>query len=168
MSEYIRTTRECSVGQLHPELLQAIRNYFQEHKLGDLEAETLMCCETISRKKSVGKLVSWLNGKLDTTIYTGMLLTSQWLIWVHHGDQSGTLLNAADLKQIRAEFYISPITKDAGLEIVGYIGDAKSRIRGYIGMGADPAAQKFCEEVRQAIAKVNPPTKKGLFRWLTG
>jgi hypothetical protein len=168
MSEYIRTTRECSVSQLHPELLQAIQNYFQENGLGSLEAETLMCCETTSRKKSTGKMASWLSGALDTTIYTGTLLTSQWLIWVHHGDQSGTLLNAANLKQIRAEFYTSPITKDAGLEIVGYIGDAKARVRGYIGMGADPVAQKFCEKVRQAIAEANPPTKKGWFKWLTG
>jgi hypothetical protein len=162
MSEYIRTTRECSVRQLHPELLQAIGNYFQEHKLGALEAETLLCCETLSKKKSVGKITSWLSGNLDTTIYTGMLLTSQWLIWVHYGDQSGTRLNAADLKQIRAEFYTSPLTKDAGLEIVGYIEDAKTRVRGYVGMGADPVARKFCDEVKQAITRENPPTQKGL------
>jgi hypothetical protein len=169
MSEYIRTTRECSVSQLHPELLHAIGNYFQEHKLGALEAETLLCCETLSKKKSTSKLASWLSGNLDTTIYTGMLLTSQWLIWVHYGDQSGTRLNAANLEEIRAEFYTSPLTKDAGLEIFGYIGDVKNRVRGYIAMGADPAAQKFCDEVTQAINKVNPPpAKKGLFRWLSG
>ncbi len=169
MSEYIRTTRECSVTQLRPELLRAIQSYFQEHRLGYLEAEALLCCETISRKKSTGKLASWLSGTSDTTIYTGMLLTPEWLIWAHHGDQSGTLVNAANLKQIRAEVYNSPLTKDSGLEIAGYIGDAKNRVRGYIGMGTDPAAQKFCAEVIQAINKVNPPTtKKGLFRWLTG
>jgi hypothetical protein len=163
MSGYIRTTRECSVSQLHPELLHAIQNYFQEHKLGALEAETLMCCETISKKKPTSKMVSWLNGKSDTIIYTGMLLTSQWLIWVHHGDQSGTLLNAANLKQIRAEFYSSLFPKDVGLEIVGYIGDAKDRVRGYIGMGEDLVTQKFCEEVKRAITKANPPTKTALF-----
>ncbi len=169
MSEYTRTTRECSVKQLRPELLQAIQTYFQEHRLGVLEAEVLICCETLSRKKSTGKMASWLSGNPDVTIYTGMLLTSEWLIWVHHGDQSGTRLNAADLKQIRAEVYNSPLTKDSGLEIAGYIGDIKNRVRGYIGMGADPAAQKFCEEVIQAINKVHPPSaKRGLFRWLTG
>lgn len=168
MSEYTRTTRECSVDQLRPELLRAAQEYFQEQRLGDLKSEVLLCCETISMRKETGQLVSWLSGASDTTIYTGMLLTSDRLIWVHHGDQSGTLLNAADMKQIRTEFYISPFTKDASLEIVGYIGDTKSRMRGYIGMGTDLAAQKFCEEVRQAIDKVNPPTKKGLFGWLRG
>ncbi len=169
MSEYIRTTRECSVSQLHPELLQAIQNHFQEHRLGSLEAEMIMCCETISKKQSNSKLASWLSGNPDTTLYTGMLLTSQWLIWVHYGDQSGTRLNAADLKQIRAEVYTSRLTKDTGLEIAGYIRDAKAHVRGYIGMGAEPAAQKFCEKVIQMINEVHPPsTKKGLFRWLTG
>ncbi len=169
MSEYIRTTRECPLKQLHPDLLQAFQNYFLEQRLGSLEAEALMCCETISKKKDTEKKVSWLNGNFDVKIYTGMLLTSEWLIWVHHGDQSGILLNAANLKQIQAEFYTSPLTKDTGLEIFGYIGDSKNRIRGYIGMGTDPAAQKFCEKVIEAINKVNPPpAKKGLFRWFTG
>jgi len=168
MSEYIRTTRECYVSQLHPELLQEIRNYFQEHQLGALQPETLLCCETISKRKSVGRMISWLSGNSDTTVYTGMLLTPEQLIWVHHGDQSGTRLNAANLNQIRAEFTISLFMKDAGLEIVGYIGDANTRIRGYIGMEANLAAQKFCEEVKQAINKVNPPTRKNLFKWPAG
>ena len=157
MSEYNRTTRECSVSQLHAELRQAIQNYFQEHKLGSMDAETLMCCETISEKKSTSKLVSWLSGKSDTTIYTGMLLTSEWLIWVHHGDQSGTRLNAANLKLIQAEFYNSRITKDAGLHISGFPVGAKEGVRGQIGMGPEMATQKFCEEVMKAIAKANPP-----------
>jgi hypothetical protein len=168
MSEYVRTTRQCFVNQLHPELRQAIQKYFQEHELGDVQAETRMCCETISRKKNAGKTDSWLSGKPDTIIHTGMLLTSQFLIWAHYGDQSGTLVNGADLNQIRAESHTSLFTKDAGLEIVGYIGGARSRVRGYIGMGTEPAAQKFCEEVIQAIDKVNPPTKRSFFKWWPG
>ena len=168
MSEYVRTTRECSVNQLHPELLHAIRKYFQQQKLGHLEAETRRCCETISKKRNVSKTFAWLSSKPDTIIYTGMLLTPHSLIWVQHGNVSGTLLNAANLSEIRAEFYTPLFTNDAGLLIVGYIGNAKARVRGYIGMGADLAAQKFCQEVRQAINEVNPPTKKDLFRWRAG
>ncbi len=85
------------MSQLHPELRYAIRNYFQQHTLGDSIAETLRCCETISEKKSVSRLVSWLNVNSDTTIHTGILLTSQSLIWVRRGDRSGTLLTAASL-----------------------------------------------------------------------
>jgi hypothetical protein len=167
MSDYIRTTRECSVSELHPDLLQAIQSYFQEHALGNLQADVVMCCETISRKKSARKSVSWLDGKHDTIIYMGMLFTSRWLIWVHHGDQTGTRVNTASLNEIQAEFYIPLLTKDAGLKIVGFVGDNNTRINGYIGMGNDPAAQKFCEEVKQAILKANPPQKKDMFKWLS-
>jgi hypothetical protein len=168
MSDYDRITRECSVSQLCPELLQALRNYFQEHELGDLETETLRCYETISKKKSANKLVSWLNGQLDTAINVGILLTAGWLIWVRHGNQSGTLVTAANLKEIQVKVYASKITKDTGLEVYGHIGDSRGRVRGYLGIESELVAQKFCDEVKRAIYKVNPPTKKHLPRWLGG
>jgi hypothetical protein len=167
MSEYNRTTQECSVSQLHPRLLQAIQNYFQEHELGELQAETLLCCQTISKKKNPDKAGSRLNEKPDATLYSGILLTSQRLIWVQYGDKSGTRLHAADLNNIRARYHTSTFMKDAGLEIVGYIGDSNSCVRGYIAMGTDRAVQKFCEAVRQATLKENPPPK-GWLKWLAG
>ena len=166
MSDYHRTTRECSVSQLNPEVLLAFRNYFREHQLGDLESETLMCCETLSQKKNLGRLVSWLDSSSDTTIHTGIVLTSQWLIWVRSGNKSGTLLTAADLTHISVRPYSSLFAKDTGLEVSGYI--EGSQVRGYIGMGPELTAQKFCEEVRQAIARINPPVKTTWPKWLGG
>jgi hypothetical protein len=168
MSEYIRTTRACDVSQLHPELLRALGTYFHEHSLGDSEAEIQSCCETISKKKERNKLISWISDKLDTTIHTGMLLTSDRLIWAHFGVQSGTLVNAASLNKIGVRYHVALFTKDVGLEIVGYIGDSNARVRGSIGMGKEVAAQKFCEEVRQAIIKANPPSPRGIFNWPAG
>jgi hypothetical protein len=168
MSDYNRTTRECSVSQLHPEIRRALQSYFLEHQLGDWEAETLMCCETISEKKDFGRLISLLKGAGDRTIHMGMILTSQWLIWVRRGDQSGTLLTAANLKEIQVRTYISILAQDTGLEIFGFIGDSKSQIRGYVGMGAESAAQKFCEAVKKAITNVNPPSQKFWPKWMGG
>lgn len=167
MSEYTRTARECFVTQLHPEIIQELRNYFQEHRLGELEQETQRCCEVISRKKQTGIFSSWMSDKPDMTIYTGIVLTSQRLIWVHRGDRSGILLNAADLHKIGARYFVPLFSKDAGLEIIGYIGESNARVRGYIGLGTDPAAQKFCEEVQQAIVNANPPGPKKIFGWPT-
>jgi hypothetical protein len=165
MSDYERITRECSPAQLHGELLKAIQNYFHEHDLGDMENKVLLCCQTISQRKNNNPLSSWLSGKPDTIIYTGMLLTAEMLIWAHHGDRSGTLLNAAHLDRIGAKLHTSLFSTDVGLEIVGYIGDSNARVHGYIGMGDEPAAQKFCEEVKQAIIKANPPSPKKIFNW---
>ena len=170
MSDYNRTTRECTVNQLHPELRHAIRGYFKEHELGDLDAETLICCETISEKKDFGGLASLLKGTLDTKIQTGMLLTSEWLIWVRKTDQSAAVLNAANLKEIEVKTYTTLFTKDSGLEIFGYIANSKGPIRGRIAMGKESAAQKFCEEVENAVSKLKPPPplKKNLPKWLGG
>lgn len=168
MSEYTRTTRECFVTQLHPQIFQELREYFQSHGWEDVEVETRLCCEIISRKKRTGPLASWLSDKPDTTIYTAILLTSQWLIWVHYGDTSGTLVNAAHLNKIGTRYHRPLFTNDAGLEIVGYIGESNARVRGYIGMGTDPAAQKFCDAVQQAIVEANPPRRKNMFNWPTG
>ena len=168
MSDYNRTTRECPVSQLHPELLRAIQGYFQKNQLGDLETETLLCCETVSTKKDFNRLVSMLKGELETTIRTGMILTSQQLIWVRKGNQSDARLTAANLREIQARAYTSILTKDTGLEIFGYIGDSNSNVRGYIGMGSEPAAQKFCEEVKQAISTINPEIQRKFPKWMGG
>ncbi len=168
MSSYTRTTRECPVSQLRPELSQAVHDYFREQQLGDPETEALICCETISTKQSAGRLPSWLDGEGDATVYTGMLLTSQRLIWVRCAEGSNVVLTAADLKDIRVKTYTSVLARDAGLEVFGFIGNSKGRVRGYIGMGPEAAAQKFCEAVVQAIDTVNPPVKRKLPRWLLG
>ncbi len=165
MSGYIYTTRECSASELQPQLLQAIQDYFQEHAVGNIQSDIVMCCETVSRKKNVGNFISWLDDRPDKTTYTGMVLTANWLIWAHHGDRSGMQVHAASLNEIQAEFYTPLFSKDAGLRIVGFVGVENARVRGFIGMENNPAAQKFCEEVKEAIIKANPPVKNNLSKW---
>ena len=164
MSDYIRRTRECSIGQLRPELVRAIREYAQNHhELGNVE-EVLMCCETTSEKKRAGALAALLGDNPDTTLYTGMVVTPQWLIWARHGDKSGIRVSSARLQDVQVKVYASLLVKDNGLEVSGYIGDSNAQVRGYIGMGPEPAAQKFCEQVQKAIEKVNPkPAKKSMW-----
>jgi hypothetical protein len=169
MSDYTRITRDCPLNQIPPEPRQAIRDYFQEHELGDPEAETLMCCETVSERKHVSKLTTWLEGEQDKVVHTWLLLTSRWLIWVRRGDQTDMVLKAADLNMINVKEYKSILNKDTGLDIYGYIGESKNRVRGYIGMGSEPVAQEFRKQVRNAIDELKPASKKrGWFRWFKG
>jgi len=165
MSDYVRFTRECSFGQLRPELVRALREYAQNHReLGNVEVEVLMCCETTSEKKRAGALAARLGDDPDTILYTGMLVTPQWLVWARFGDESGISVYSAKLQDVQVRAFASRLVKDTGMEVSGYIGDSKGRVRGYIGMGPEPAAQKFREQVQKAIEKVNPkPTKKRLW-----
>jgi hypothetical protein len=165
MSDYVRFTRECSFGQLRPELARAIREYAQNRReLGNVEVEVLMCCQTTSEKKPVGALAALLGDNPDTILYTGMVVTPQWLIWARYGDKSGIRVSSAKLQDVQVKVYASLLVKDTGMEVSGYIGDSRGKVRGYIGMGPEPAAQKFCEQVQKAIEKVNPkPAKKSLW-----
>jgi hypothetical protein len=161
MSDYIRFTRECSFDQLRPELTRAIREHAQNHReLGHVE-EVLMCCETTSERKRMGALAALMGGDPDTILYTGMLVTPQWLIWARSGDKSGIRVSSAKLLDIQVRAFASRLVKDTGMEVSGYIGDSKGRVRGYIGMGPEPAAQQFCDQVQKAIEKATPkPAKK--------
>ena len=165
MSDYHRFTRECSFGQLRPELARAIREYAQNHcEVDNVEGEVLMCCETTSEKKRAGALAALLGGNPDTILYTGMVVTPQWLIWARYGDQSGLRVSSARLQDVQVSVYASLLVQDTGLQVSGYVGDSKAKVRGYIGMGPEPAAQKFCEQVQKAIEQVSPkPAKKRLW-----
>jgi hypothetical protein len=99
-------------------------------------------------------------------IYTAVLLTATELIWARGALQDEIKVNGADLKFIRVKPYASMFISDSGLQVSGIIGN--SATAGYIGMGPEPAAQKFCEEVQQAIAKINPSSTRKWPSWMGG
>jgi hypothetical protein len=168
MGDYTRSTRECSVSQVRPELHRALEDYFQKNSLGDLEAETILCCETVSEKKAGGWLATLLGGKTEPVVYTAMLLTSTHLIWARSSQQPRINVNTADLRFIHVKPYSSLFIKDTGLEISGLIGNSKGMTLGYLGMGPEPITLKFCDEVRRAIDKVNPPSPSKWPAWMGG
>jgi len=168
MGDYTRSTRECSVSQVRPELRRALEEYFQKNSLGELEAETLLCCETVSEKMEIGWLAALLGDKAEPLVYTAMLLTSTHLVWARGSQQTNINVNAADLRFIRVKPFASLFITDNGLEISGLLGNTKGVAMGYIGMGPEPITQKFCDEVRQAINKINPPPASKWPAWMGG
>jgi hypothetical protein len=172
MSGYARTTRECPIDQVQPGLYKIVQEYFQKHQLGDPVTETRLCCETVSEKKEpagLGVLLApLLNEGSDTTIHLAMLLTADWLIWARSGDRSEIIVTGARLKFIQVKAFVSRRTKYMELEVTGYINDTKESVRGNLQLGSDLAAQKFCDEVGQAVRKAHPPTKRRFFGLLGG
>jgi hypothetical protein len=115
-----------------------------------------------------GWLASLLGDKAEPPVYTAVLLTSAYLIWARGGPQSGVTVTGADLRFIRVKPFASLFINDAGLQISGIIGDSKGSIGGYIGMGPEPATQKFVEETQQAITKINPSSTRKWPSWMGG
>ncbi len=158
MADFKRYTRECSFDQLRPELAQAMRDYIENQKLVGIETDILMCCETTSEKTTPNRssgLLAWLGeDDPDTVVYTGMFVTPEWLFWARIGDKSGTLVTSANFRNVKVKPFSSRFDDDTGLEVSGFIGDAPGRVKGYIGMGPEEAARKFCDVVVQAADKV--------------
>ena len=172
MNNYIRTTRECRMDQIHPSLSQAIQEYLKTHPVGYVDEGTLLCYETTSTKREHGELVaflaSFLEGNPDTTIHLAILLTEEWLIWAHSGDHSGTTVTGAKLKVIKVKAFAAKRTNAMELDISGFVNDSKEYVRGNLQLGPELAAQKFCEEVVQAVLKVSPPQKSKFPKWMGG
>jgi len=167
MSNYHRSTRECLFDQLRPELQHGLREYFDAHEWGEIETQELQCCETVVEIKGSNWLPTWLGGKRETTSYIGIILTEQTLVWVR---EQGTRVNVtgARLVNIRTRTLHSTFSKEIKLEITGLIENAAGIITGVIGLGPEPAAQIFCDEVCQTIEKVNPDVARKWPRWMGG
>jgi hypothetical protein len=159
------TTRECTLGELDAGLLQAIRTWFQAQGLGDPETEVRMCCETLASRQNTNRLAEFLNGRSDSTVHLGILLTKDTLIWARHGDVTGTVVNGTRLGGLHLKVLITRKTNNMQLEVTGKIVGSKDFVRGNLELGPEPAAQKFCQEVELAVKEINPPPKKGRLKW---
>ena len=153
MGEYIRSTRACSFEQLRPELVSAIREYVADRKLGDIEPDILMCCETTSEKLKKGFFRSLMGGDPDPIHYIGALVTPIWLIWARSGPKSGTVVLSARLKDVQVKDFESDLIQDTGLEVFGFVGNSTERMHVFIGLGQEPPAQKFAETVMVLAAQ---------------
>ncbi len=160
MGDYQRTTRECAVAALRPELARAIREHAQKHDLGDVEADVLLCCETTSERKKPGWLGK-LMGDSDKVLYTGVVVTPRWLIWATSSAKGGPAVLSARLRDIEVKDYeVTPaykLVEDTGLEVFGLMTGAAERASTFIGLGREPAAHKVRSVLREAVQRASAP-----------
>ena len=162
---YERTTRQCHFSELDHGIQQALQGYFQSHGLGDPETESRLCTETLTVRRPAPKWISILEGNLDPTSRLAMMITSDWLVWVLSGERSGTVTAGARLKVLKTKILVTRRSEEFRLEISGLLNDSKEFARGTFELGAQPAAQKFCESVNTAVLEQNPPPSKEHRRW---
>ena len=151
MNANTRTTRECSFDSLRPEMLAAVREHVELYKIGNIESNILICLETISIQKKNG-----LFGGSEKVI-TGALLTSEWLILAVERVNEKPVVISGRLRNLQAQnfedtamFKVSP---DSGLNVTGRYSDVTKQGMSFIGLGPEPAAQKFRQIFQEAIRK---------------
>jgi hypothetical protein len=152
MGEYLRTTRECTLGSLSSRLATAIRTHIEHNELGNVAHSALICCETISTKKKKGFFAA-----KPEVIMAGVLLTPQWLILATGKENETPGVISARLGDIQVQDYEKSdqykLVEDSGVDVSGLRTGAPDSGSIFIGLGPEPAAQKFRTLLREAMAK---------------
>jgi hypothetical protein len=152
MNAYTRSTRECAFGDMRPELATAIRKHIETYKLGEIESSILICCETTSTNQKKGLFA---NG--DETTITGMIVTAHLLIWTNRKKKDKPLVGSALLRNIDAQDFENTamyrVNPDSGMNITGRYTDVTKQGQSFIGLGPDPAGEKFRQVLQHAIQK---------------
>jgi hypothetical protein len=156
MGEWNRSTRECTLESITPELNAAIQAHIETYNLGSVLNEYQMCIETASQKKKKGLF----GGSGDQSVLVVAILTPVWLVWAVRGDRSGTAALSARLDElVVADYATTPgykLLPDTGIEVTGVftgrVGmEGNQRVSMFIGLGEEPAAQEFKEALIRAI-----------------
>ena len=149
MSEWKRTTRECTLDSIKPELSAAIRAHVEKYNLGDILSAPVMCIETISDKPKKG-----LFGSAETN-YTGAVLTKGWLIWATFGTKAGMGVLSGRLNQVTVQDYaksdFAKMVPDTGINIHGLYTDMSEAASAFIGLEENTAGRKFRETVIASV-----------------
>jgi hypothetical protein len=152
MNANIRTTRECTFGDIRPEMAAAIRKHIEKYRLGVIESSLLICCETTSRGQKTGLFASG-----DKTTVTGMFVTPKLLVWTSGNGKGKPAVTSALLRNIDTHDFentaMHQVRPDSGMNISGRYTDVTKQGQSFIGLGHDPAGEKFRQVLEHAIQK---------------
>lgn len=152
MNAYTRSTRECTFGDMRPELSIAIRKHIETYQLGDIEASLLICCETTSSYQKASLFAS--GAEISTT---SMFVTPRLLVWTGGKEKGKPAVTSALLRNIDAHDFentaMHQVRPDSGMNISGRYTDVTKQGQSFIGLGSDPAGEKFRQVLQHAIQK---------------
>lgn len=149
MGEYQRSTRECTLEDMRPELKTAINEHIERYGLEDVIASAIYCCEAVSIKEK-----KKLFGSKTEVEIRGTVLTPKWLITAGGRENGDMGAFSARLQELRVQDYektkMYKMIADTGLNVYGFpTGSGPGSI--FIGLGTEPAAQRFREMLLENI-----------------
>jgi hypothetical protein len=158
MGDWNRSTRDSSFDSFPPGMRAAIKSHVEQYNLGPILSDALLSIETRSEKIRKG-----LFGKAQTVL-TAVVLTPRWLVWaIQDGTDQPAAVSARLADIVVTDFSksgMAQFVQDTGLEVTGeFTGSAHglpSEQRGsiFIGLGREPAAQKFQNALIAAVQDV--------------
>jgi hypothetical protein len=169
MSHTQRTTRECTLDELRPELAEAVRAYAQRQQWPNLETEVVACCETTSERISSNRLDAWLNGGAISLSYLALVATPDRLIWAFSGEASSpgaasagaasAGAASAPFKQMRLKIFTPKTTAGIAVEIFARMDGSRDKTGGRFMLDDSPAARHFAEEIKRITDPLYTPER---------
>jgi hypothetical protein len=154
MSDWKRTTKEIPFESLPPEMVSAINKHIEQHNLGSILSDGLICIQTDSEKAKKG-----LFGVAEM-VRVGAIVTPRWLVWAVSGTKTPITALSAQLRNVMVQDYAqTPFVKmipDSGIDVSGLFTDAGESASAFIGMDESLAGRKF----RDLAIKATQDAKK--------
>ena len=161
MGDWNRTTRECRLEDFNPEVNAAIQKHIEQHNLGSILRDSLMCIETTSESKKKG-LFGLGRAKV---VVNHAILTPAWLVWVVTSDNDSTALSARIQDIVVTDYAQSPYYKhlpDTGFFVEGILTgrvgmQGSQSVSMFIGLGEEPAAAQFKRALLDQVQRTRKP-----------
>jgi hypothetical protein len=148
MSDWKRITKEASFDNLPSQMVSAIKHHIEQHNLGPILSDVLICIQTDSEKVRKG-----LFGGTEI-VQVGAAVTSQWLVWAAQGTKTQTAVLSAQLINITVQDYaqtsFAKMVPDSGIEVSGLFTDSSESASAFIGLEDNAVGNKFKEIIIKA------------------
>ncbi len=152
---YERSSRILAAASIDPDLRAAVVAHAEEHLLGDVIADALVCCETRNvRLYRLGLLARLTgSGDPDAEHRTVALLTPRYLVVVVTGVKRGTQVMSArlDVASIAGSPRVMAVA-DNGISVSALWSGWTEAGAYYIGLGDDSAGLSFLQTLRETAA----------------
>ena len=149
MSEWKRITKEIPFESLPSQMVSAINHHIEQHNLGLILSDVLMCIQTDSEKVKKG-----LFGGTER-VQVGAVVTPRWLLWVIHGPKTQAAVLSAQLINITVQDYaqtsFAKMVPDSGIEVSGMFTDVSENTSAFIGLEGNAVGNKFKGIVIKAV-----------------
>ena len=151
MGDYNRSTREISLAGIAPEAKEALDKHLELYELGSILDDALICVEANYDKIKKGLFA----GPGPKSLVVTVVLTPRWLLQVIKEDSEKAFARSAQLRDITVTDYEkSPFysrIQDTGVEVSGGFTGAAENSSSFIGLGKDPAGEKFKAMIIEAV-----------------
>lgn len=148
MGDYNRSTKEISIKEITPDVMQAIQKYIEVHHLDDILNDDSHCMISTSDKI---KKKGLFGGPGPNLLVQTAILTNHWLILADRVDQNAIYIKSMQLADIVVTDYqqtaFHGVIPDSGMNLVGKFTDASEQGSMFMPLGEDEAGDKFKEAV---------------------